>query len=74
MRLLLILAVATHLSAISAFAQSATFAKTNCPFIGNDRLEPGLSLDERGARRLEEYDRYGAAGGAVTLVSTSRSR
>ena len=74
MRLLLILAVATPLSAISAFAQSATFARTNYPFLGNDRLDLALSLGERRARRLEEYDRYGAAFAAVTLVSTSRSR
>jgi hypothetical protein len=47
MRLPLVLAVATHLSVINAFAQSATFARTDYPFLGNDHIVFDLNRDGR---------------------------
>src|SRR5687768_9578832 len=44
MRLPVVLAVATHLSVINAFAQSATFARTDYPFLGPaERSRPPTS-------------------------------
>src|SRR5687767_11205674 len=47
MRLALVLAVATHLSVSNAFAQSATFARTDYPFLGNDHIVVDLNRDDR---------------------------
>lgn len=47
MRLPLALAVLTHLSAINVFAQSATFARTDYPFLGNDHIVFDLNRDGR---------------------------
>ena len=47
MRLALVLVVATHLSVVDAVAQSATFARTNYPFLGNDHIVFDLNGDGR---------------------------
>jgi len=47
MRLPLVLALATHLSVVDAFAQSATFARTGYPFLGNDHIVFDLDRDGR---------------------------
>src|SRR6476620_11810728 len=47
MRLPLVLAVATHLSVVNAAAQSATFARTDYPFLGNDHIVFDLNRDGR---------------------------
>ena len=45
MRLLLVLVVATQLSVGDALAQSATFARTDYPFLGNDHIVFDLNND-----------------------------
>lgn len=47
MRLPVVLAVAMHLTVINAFAQSATFARTDYPFLGNDHVVFDLNRDGR---------------------------
>jgi len=47
MRLALVLVVIAHLSAVSAFAQSATFARTDYPFLGNEHIVFDLNRDGR---------------------------
>ena len=47
MRLSLVLAVVTQLSLASAFAQSATFARTDYPFLGNDHVAFDVNRDGR---------------------------
>jgi hypothetical protein len=47
MRLPLVLAVALQLSVIDASAQSATFARTDYPFLGNDHIAADLNRDGR---------------------------
>ena len=47
MRFPFVLAVAMHLSGITAFAQTPTFARTDYPFLGNDHIVFDLNRDGR---------------------------
>ena len=47
MRIRVFLAVVAHLFAADAFAQSATFARTDYPFLGNDHIVFDLNRDGR---------------------------
>ena len=47
MRLAIVLAILTHLSAVSALAQTATFARTDYPFLRNDHIVVDVNRDDR---------------------------
>ena len=47
MRLALLIVVATHLSGIHAFGQTATFGRRDYPFLGNDHIVFDLNRDGR---------------------------